>query len=140
MARAVKGKKRKYVAPKKPNGKLDVGRPEVEIDLKRLKEMARFMYTERELAVCLNVSYTTFKAKKAADPAIAEAIEEGYSMGGASIRSMQMKKAMDGNIPMLKWVGVQYLGQMDKVSHDGLDAPEKPVINVIISNDVKPQK
>lgn len=56
-------------------------------------------------------------------------IEEWYGMkfsqlaelkrnaGRISIRRVQYQKALKGNIPMLIWLGKQYLGQRDKYEH-----------------------
>lgn len=44
-------------------------------------------------------------------------IEYGRSQGNKSLRVVQFKKALEGNVDMLKWLGKQRLGQYDdKVS------------------------
>ena len=103
------------------------GRPEIEIDLARVRDLCRFMFADYELAVALGVSYATFKNKKAANPAIIEAMEDGYAMGKKGLRSMQFSVAMKGNVAMLIWLGKQYLDQKDKSLHgNDPDAPFVP--------------
>ena len=100
------------------------GRPSIEVDLKKITELCRFMLADYELAAALGMSPRTFTNKKAENPAIAEAMEEGYNMGKRSLRSRQLQIAMGGNVAMLIWLGKQYLGQKDKTLH-GND-PEAP--------------
>jgi hypothetical protein len=114
-----------HVTKRRKDGKLATGRPEKTLDLDVVRRMAQFMHTDEEMAAVMGISYRAFKEHKERHPAIQEAINEGKGKGGASIRSKQFQIAMNGNVPMLKWLGVQYLSQQEKVQH-GSD-PENPM-------------
>ena len=49
-----------------------------------------------------------------------------------SLRSAQMRKALDGNPTMLKWLGQQYLGQSEKGLADGEDGGEFTSVEEVI--------
>lgn len=104
----------------KPAKKNLGGRPPKSLDLVKIREMSRFMYTEDELAIGLGMAYSTYKVHKAKNPAaVDQAIAEGHSMGRRSLRAKQMNVAMKGNVPMLKFLGVNYLNQKEKIQHSG---------------------
>lgn len=113
----------------KDNGKNATGRPEVVLDLERVKLCCQFNPTDEELAALLKISHTTFSKLKNADPAVLEAMEEGKALGRASLRGKQFDIAMKGNVAMLIWIGKQQLGQKDKILH-GNDT-ESPLIENI---------
>ena len=101
------------------------GRPEKKPDVNKVRELAKFMYTDREIAIMLGMAYCTFKIHKADDPAIREAIREGKAKGCASLRATQMGLAMKGNTTLLVWLGKQYLDQSEKVVH--ANDPDNPM-------------
>lgn len=111
------GEKKKYKI--KADGKLDTGRFLVTIDLVKLEDFARHMFTNREMALKLGIALSTFMEHKNADPAVQEAIDRGYANGCASLRSKQMAMAMGGNVRLLIHLGNQYLGQSEKITHTG---------------------
>lgn len=96
---------------KNPNG---AGRREAVIDLSRVREAARTMATDKEIAAYCGVSYQTFIKHKAATPSIQEAIDEAVAFGCRSLRAKQFAVAMSGNVAMLKWLGEQYLDQFSR--------------------------
>lgn len=114
-----------HVFKQKPNGKNDTGRPEVVVDLKKVKLFSRFDPTDQELAAALDISPKKFSELKNADPAILQAMEEGRALGRFSLRGKQFNMAMKGNVPLLIWRGKQDLGQREKILH-GNDA-ENPL-------------
>lgn len=103
--------KRKPVPPKKKRG------PYKPIDPKKVESCAAYMACETEIARMCDVGYTTWKRQKKENPEIAEAIERGREKGRFSLRMAQMKSALAGNTHMLKWCGMQYLGQKHAMQH-----------------------
>lgn len=101
------------------------GQPRIEIDLKKVRDLARTMCTQQELATALGISWTQFKERKLQDPRIQEAIDDGKNQGCFSLRAKQMQVAMSGNTHMLKWCGQQYLKQKHNLSH--ASDPENPL-------------
>lgn len=91
--------------------------PYIKINLKKVTEYARTMCTDQELAAALGLSYAQFKQRKKSPEGIQEAIDEGRSQGCYSLRAAQMKSALSGNTHMMKWCGMQYLGQKHNMSH-----------------------
>ena len=97
-----------------PAPKRKVGRPQKELDLGQIKQLAAIQCTEEEIAAVMEVGLNTIRRRKASDPAFAEAMEAGKAHGRVSIRRQQYKVAMNGNVAMLIWLGKQVLGQRDK--------------------------
>lgn len=77
-------------------------------------QLAKIMCTDTEISDVAGVSVDTLQRRYAA------VIESGRNDGRASIRREQFKLAMSGNVPMLIWVGKQYLNQVERV-HAALD-------------------
>lgn len=118
-----------HIYNKKPNGKNDVGRREIVLDLERVKFFCRFNPNDEELAAALKIDPDTLSKYKNADPAVLQAMEEGKALGRMSLRGKQFDIAMKGNVSMLIWIGKQQLGQKDKILH-GNDV-ENPLIESI---------
>lgn len=112
------------------------GPEKIEVDISRVRELARFMYAEDEIAVALGMSWSTFKTRKSEKPEIQIAIDEGKANGRRSLRSKQLETAMGGNVAMLIWLGKQYLEQNDKTQL-GSD-PKFPVVFTFTPDVTKP--
>lgn len=74
-----------------------------------------------------------------------EAYKKFSEEGNISLRRMQRKKAMDGSVPMLIWLGKQYLHQTDKqetrvtandIKDDALSESLKKVAEELKSDDI----
>lgn len=121
---------KKPVYKKKKNGKNATGRDAKLIDIERVRKMSEFHFTDRELAVGLNVSFSHFSHKKLNDPRIAEAIAEGQAKGKMSLRRKQFQLAQKGDRQMLIWLGKNTLDQRDKFLHgNDPDHPLPPTKN-----------
>ena len=119
---------------KTPNAKgkaRGVGRPKAVIDLGAVEGAASIGCTTDEIAAVLGVSHSTFCARKAAEPAIAEAVERGQSKGRATLRRLQWQGAQGGNATMLIWLGKQMLGQKDRIEQD-LNVDGAPIVQVYL--------
>lgn len=87
---------------------------ETKINEDQIFQLAKIMCTDTEISDVAGVSVDTLQRRYAA------VVEKGRNDGRASIRREQFKLAMSGNVPMLIWVGKQYLNQVERV-HAALD-------------------
>jgi hypothetical protein len=90
------------------------GRPRLEFDLRQVEELGRIQSTQAELAAVLGCGLTTVKDRLAKDPEFATAYQRGLESGKSSLRRLQWKSAVGGNVTMQIWLGKQYLGQQDR--------------------------
>jgi hypothetical protein len=107
------------------------GRPRVELDPRQVEELARIGCTEADMAAVLGVSVNTIERRKRSSPEFRGVIEKGQASLRNSLRRLQVKKALDGNVTMLIWLGKQLLGQSDRqgIEHTGSDG--LPPIRII---------
>jgi len=96
-----------------PAGKHPGGRPRLQFDVRQVEELGRIQSTQAELAAVLGCGLTTVKERLESDPEFAAAYESGLEAGKSSLRRLQWKSALGGNIAMQIWLGKQYLGQRD---------------------------
>lgn len=87
-----------------------VGRPKSNINYALVKDLAGIMCTQEEIAGVLHVSVRTLQRSAEFCRIYKDAQEDAKS----SLRRAQWKKAHEGNVGMLIWLGKQYLGQSDK--------------------------
>ena len=120
---------------RKPTGRPN-GRPKKVIDWQKLEFGCQIQATKEEICRWLNVSEQTL------EKCIRVQYGEGFltihkklSVDGIiSLRRMQFKKAQEGNITMLIWLGKQYLGQSEKHELSGPEGmpviPQEHTLNV----------
>ena len=87
------------------------GRPKKKIDYQTVEKLANIQCTQEEISNFLDISTRTLQK----DKEFIRIYKKGLENGKMSLRRMQFKKANDGNVSMLIWLGKQYLGQTDKV-------------------------
>jgi hypothetical protein len=92
------------------------GRPAIELDETQVYKLAQLWCTHEEIAAHFNVSVDTI------DRHFAETIKRGKEEGKASLRRMQWRSAIDGNVTMQIWLGKNILKQRES---DLLDSPPK---------------
>ena len=114
----IKKPHKKHVFKKKKTGVNATGRPTAIIDIERVRELARFMYSDEEIAMGLGIAAKTFSTHKRMNPAIIDAIADGHANGRRSLRAKQLDIAMKGNVTMLIWLGKQYLDQKEKTFNE----------------------
>jgi hypothetical protein len=85
-----------------------MGRPELDIDPRQVELLASAFCTNEEIAAKLGCSSDTLTRR------YAESLQKGRDNAKASLRVKQWEVARKGNVPMLIWLGKQYLGQRDK--------------------------
>jgi hypothetical protein len=91
-----------------------MGRPRLIFDLRQVEELGKIQSTQGELAAVLGCGLSTVKDRIANDEEFAAAYERGREAGKSSLRRLQWKAALGGNITMQIWLGKQYLGQSDR--------------------------
>jgi hypothetical protein len=84
------------------------GRPKVELPRKSIEEMAARGCTVEEIAGILGVHRNTITANFSAEVAL------GRNRLADQLRGKQVDLAMKGSVPLLIWLGKQYLGQKEK--------------------------
>jgi hypothetical protein len=85
------------------------GRPRKAVDENIIYELARLMCSNVEIAGVLQISLNTLTDR------YSHVLEEGRSEAKISLRREQFRKAMEGNVQMLIWLGRQYLNQVETV-------------------------
>lgn len=103
--------------PENPNPR-NAGRDPIEFDYDQIRKLARFMFTDEELAVALGCTRKTIQRRRQDDPEFVQAIQEGHADGKKSLRAAQLSAAMKGNTTMLVWLGKQYLGQKETITNE----------------------
>jgi len=98
-----------------------MARPIKPIDIRQVEELARIGCTEDDMAAVLGVSVDTIQRRKRSSEEFCGAIKRGQATTRNSLRRLQLKKALEGNVTMLIWLGKQLLGQSDAqtLSHEG---------------------
>ena len=91
-----------------------IGRPQVEIDLRKVETLAQIDCTEPEIAAVLGMHYSTWKRHKKRNPELGEIVSRGREAGKASLRRLQWRTAEEGSAAMQIWLGKNRLGQADK--------------------------
>lgn len=93
--------------------KTGAGRPRIDIDPEKVRLLAEAFCTNDEIAAMLGISHDTLTRNFAC------ALKTGRETAKGQLRSQQKTIAMEGNVPMLIWLGKQYLGQSDKSEESG---------------------
>lgn len=97
----------------KPTGKPN-GRPKKIIDYQLVEDLSQIQCTQEEISQILDISSRTLQK----DEEFLRIYKKGIESGRMSLRRMQYKSAMNGNVTMQIWLGKQYLNQMDKLVVD----------------------
>jgi hypothetical protein len=92
------------------------GRPRLAFDLRQVEELGKIQSTLGELAAVLGCGLSTVKDRLQNDGEFSAAYEKGREAGKSSLRRLQWKSAVAGNVVMQIWLGKQYLGQQDQQS------------------------
>ena len=104
-----------------------MARPLKSIDIRQVEELARIGCTEADMAAVLGVSVDTIQRRKRSSAEFRGVIEKGHASLRNSLRRLQVKKALEGNVTMLIWLGKQLLGQSDRQSTELTGRDRGPV-------------
>ena len=108
-----------------------MGRPKKNIDWNVVSGLCRIQCTQQEIASVLDISEDTLvrRIKSKYKLTFAEYYKKESSSGRISLRRAQFARAMgtkdrngnyknDGSVPMLIWLGKQYLNQAESPTQD----------------------
>jgi hypothetical protein len=116
-ARQPKSPGAKRARKKTPRGKKDPGgRPAIvwsDDVVKTVAKLARFGNTVEDIARVLNVAKPTLEEAISKEPAVREAYYSGGAKLNGKLRRAQVNYALEGNAALLRWLGIQRLGQRD---------------------------
>jgi len=87
------------------------GRPKAELDLKAIEAAASIGCTQEEIGYIVGCSDRTIQKRADAH----DAFRRGQASMRTSLRRLQWKKAQEGNVAMMIWLGKQILGQKERV-------------------------
>jgi len=77
------------------------------IDERQLEQLAMIQCSYEEMAAVLGCDQSTLTKR------FSQVIKKGREKGRMSLKRMQYKKAMEGNVVMMIWLGKQHLGQRE---------------------------
>lgn len=86
------------------------GRPLKPVDKEQIYKLAQLWCTMEEISAHVSVSVDTLERQ------YADIIKKGKEEGKASLRRMQWRSALDGNVTMQIWLGKNILKQTDSQS------------------------
>lgn len=93
------------------------GRPEIEINPEQVQKLAMLHCSGREIAAFFGCDEKTIRNRFTAE------IEKGREKGKMTLRQKQYELAINGNVPLLIWLGKNMLDQKDKndveIEHSG---------------------
>lgn len=96
--------------------KKKVGRKTIELDREQFESLCGMMCTEEEIAGFFKVSVDTVErwCKREYGKKFCEVFKIYAQMGKVSLRRAQLAAAMAGSVPMMIFLGKNYLEQSDK--------------------------
>lgn len=103
------------------------GRPRYKIDYEKLNAMCQIHCTEVECAYILGINIDTLAEalKRDGHGSFPEYFKKASAGGKMSLRRRQYKSAMDGSVPMLIWLGKNWLGQKDNHEDQNINSIDK---------------
>lgn len=96
-----------------------MARPRKEIDFEILDKLMGIQCSAEECGLYFEVSVDTIdrRLKEEYDIGFADYFKQKSGQGKISLRRKQYQVALSGNVPMLIFLGKNYLGQSDKQSY-----------------------
>lgn len=85
-----------------------MARPKLDIDANQVLRLAEIGTPNVDIAYVMGCSPDTIENRFRAE------LDKGRANGRTRLRQRQMELALEGNVPMLIWLGKQMLGQTDK--------------------------
>ena len=97
-----------------------MARPKKEINWETVRKLCAMQCTGEEIASFIDVDYDTLNAaaKREHKMGFSDYFKKHSANGKISLRRKQYEVATSGNVPMLIWLGKQYLDQKDKQSNE----------------------
>lgn len=112
-----------------------IGRPPIEWDEKQMRTfegLCAISCTQAEICSVMNVSDKTLGRllRKYYKATFSECFKRFSASGIISLRRKQFEVANNGSVPMLIWLGKQFLDQKDKQELSGADGA--PAVEVVV--------
>lgn len=109
-----------------------MARPRFEIDWGVFDELCDIQCTQEEIAQVIGCSVDTIQraVKRDKKLSFAEYYKKASAGGKTSLRRFQWSAAKKGSVPMMIWLGKQYLGQSDKVESNNKSVIENNTIRI----------
>jgi hypothetical protein len=85
-----------------------------DIDLNLIRQLAMLQCSKAEIASILGIGIGAVEQFEETWQEFADALDQGYAETKRNIRRVQLDMALSGSVPMLIWLGKQYLGQSDQ--------------------------
>lgn len=79
---------------------------------------AGFGLTTGQIAALVALSATQFKARKAADPAIQDAIDRGHAQVAFDVSKALVNRCKDGDVAAIRWFEMTRMGRSEKSRHE----------------------
>jgi len=98
-----------------------MARPRKEVDWEKASKLAIIFCTAEEIANILGISFHTLDRRSLEEHGVrfAKWAKQFSDQGRASLRRTQYTKAINGNVPLLIWLGKNELNQTDKTEIEG---------------------
>lgn len=97
-------------------------------DEKKIEELGKAQCSFTEIAACTHVSHDTIERR------YRQQIEAARLRGKAELRKAQWKKALSGDVNLLKHLGKHYLGQTEQLQVMNSAEPEVRRLLAILEN------
>ena len=93
-----------------------MARPRIELNVDTFKELCRIQCTLEEIASVMNVSERTIErwCQREFKESFVNTYKKFSEDGKMSLRRLQFRAAENGSVPMMIWLGKQWLGQTEK--------------------------
>lgn len=120
--------------------KKKMGRPEIPVSIAQFEKLCSFQCSKLEIASWFECSEDKIErwVKKTYGMTFAAVFAQKRAKGLVSLRHRQYSKALEGSVPMLIFLGKNYLGQSDKVEVQS-DERLEFTLPEFLSHDKKPE-
>lgn len=88
------------------------GQQRIPVNEEMLLALAKIQCTQAEIASVLKIDENCIERHHR------DILQQGYDEGKKTLRRMQWDAAQKGSVPMLIWLGKQYLGQKDRTAEE----------------------
>lgn len=109
--------------------------------LENIKKLSSIFCTKIEISAFLNISLQDFEVALASDRRVAEAMQQGEALGRINIRKSQFELLKEGSADISKFLGKQYLSQLDKpiedLEQDSISCDRSITINFVLPDESK---
>lgn len=105
-----------------------MGRPQIKIDPNEILRWAKTGATLEDIALRLKVSPATID-RRMQKAVFKEALLAGRGELNISLRAKQVQVALGGNVPMLIFLGENYLGQSRSHRVVDKEGKDRPIVN-----------